>query len=47
MRNRLVRRKLFGIIMAAGLVVALLLAACGPAPTVEGKKVEVAAIWGM
>jgi branched-chain amino acid transport system substrate-binding protein len=43
-RSRLVRRKLFGVITAVGLVVALLLTACAPGPTVEGKKVEVASV---
>jgi len=47
MRSRLVKRQLSGVIMAVGLVVALLLTACAPAPTVEGEEVEVAAIWGM
>ncbi len=47
MKNRLVWRKWPGVIVAAGLVVALLLTACAPGPTVEGKRVEVAAIWGM
>jgi len=47
MKKRLVWRKWPGVIVAAGLVVALLLTACAPGPTVEGKRVEVAAIWGM
>ncbi len=47
MKNRLVWRKWSGVIVAVGLVVALLLTSCAPAPTAEGKKVEVAAIWGM
>ena len=43
----MVWRKWSGVVMATGLVVALLLTACSPVTTVEGKRVEVAAIWGM
>jgi branched-chain amino acid transport system substrate-binding protein len=45
-KNRIVGKE-FGTILAVALTALLLLTACAPAPTVEGKKVEVAAIWGM
>jgi branched-chain amino acid transport system substrate-binding protein len=47
MKNGPIRRRFFGVIMATGLAVALLLTSCAPGPTVEGKRVQVAAIWGM
>ena len=48
MKNKMIKGKRVGIIiLAVAATVALLLTSCAPAPTVEGKKVEVAAIWGM
>ncbi len=49
MANRMLKGKRVGIaILAVSLAVVLLFTACAPAPTtVEEKKVEVAAIWGM
>jgi len=48
MKNEMMKGKRAGIIiLAVAATVALLLTSCAPGPTAEGKRVEVAAIWGM
>ena len=48
MKNEMMKGKRLGIIiLAVAATVALLLTSCAPGPTVGGKTVQVAAIWGM